>query len=116
MKGHPENCLKETALLAPWRGGRSVLEVEALAGGIMNWNYRVRLAGSAEQFVLRFYDRMPASCAKETRLLELLQGDVPVPGVLFVAPDGANECSHGWSAAKPVVGRVVTFRPGGTAE
>ena len=78
------------ALLAPWRGERSVLDVEVLAGGIMNWNYRFRLAGSAERFVLRFYDRMPASCAKETRLLELLRDDVPVPHVLFVAPDGAN--------------------------
>jgi len=78
------------ALLAPWRGERRVLEVEALAGGIMNWNYRIRLAGCAEQFVLRFYDRMPASCAKETRLLDLLRSDIPVPRVLFVAPNGAN--------------------------
>ena len=78
------------ALLVPWRGERGVLDVEALAGGIMNWNYRIRLAGSAEPFVLRFYDRMPASCSKETRLLELLERDIPVPRVLFVAPDGAS--------------------------
>lgn len=56
----------------------------------MNWNYRLRLAGSAERFVLRFYDRMPASCAKETRLLECVRGDVPVPNVLFVNVDGAD--------------------------
>ena len=67
-----------------------MVEVEPLAGGIMNWNYRIRLADSAERFVLRFYDRMPASCAKETRQLELLGNDVPVPHVLFVNADGAN--------------------------
>jgi aminoglycoside phosphotransferase (APT) family kinase protein len=78
------------ALLAAWRGGRRLLEVEPLAGGIMNWNYRVRLTGSPDRFVLRFYDRMPASCAKETRLLELLCDDVPVPRVHFVSSDGAN--------------------------
>ena len=78
------------ALLAPWRGERRVVDVEALTGGIMNWNYRIRLAESAERFVLRFYDRMPASCAKETRLLELLRDDIPVPRVLFVAANGAN--------------------------
>ena len=78
------------ALLATWRDGRAVAEVAPLSGGIMNWNYRVQLAGSAERFVLRFYDRMPASCAKETRLLELVRGHVPVPTVLFVSADGAN--------------------------
>ena len=77
-------------LLATWRDGRAVAEVAPLSGGIMNWNYRIQLAGSAHRFLLRFYDRMPASCAKETRLLELVRGDVPVPEVLFVNTDGAN--------------------------
>jgi aminoglycoside phosphotransferase (APT) family kinase protein len=78
------------ALLATWRDGRAVAEIAPLSGGIMNWNYRIQFAGSAERFVLRFYDRMPASCAKETRLLELVRGDVPVPEVLFVNAAGAN--------------------------
>lgn len=78
------------ALLAPWRDERTVAEIAPLSGGIMNWNYRVQFTGSAERFVLRFYDRMPASCAKETHLLELVRGDVPVPAVLFVNADGAN--------------------------
>lgn len=78
------------ALLAPWRGGRSVLEAEPLAGGIMNWNYRIRLSGSAERFVLRFYDRAPASCAKEVRVLKRVRGDLPVPAVLFAETGGAR--------------------------
>jgi aminoglycoside phosphotransferase (APT) family kinase protein len=75
------------ALLEPWRGGRSIVEVEPLAGGIMNWNYRIRLSGSAERFVLRFYDRMPESCAKEVRVLSMVRDDVPVPRVLFAESD-----------------------------
>jgi len=77
------------ALLTAWRGDVAVTAVEPLAGGIMNWNYRIRLSGSAEQFVLRFYDRNPESCAKEVKILDLVQSDVPVPRVLFVEPRGA---------------------------
>jgi aminoglycoside phosphotransferase (APT) family kinase protein len=78
------------ALLAAWRGTQSVVFVEPLQGGIMNWNYEIRLSGSAERFVLRFYDRAPASCAKEVRILGLLRGDVPVPQVLHADVNGAG--------------------------
>jgi aminoglycoside phosphotransferase (APT) family kinase protein len=78
------------ALLADWRGSQAVVDVQPLSGGIMNWNYRVRLSGSAECVVLRFYDRMPASCAKEVLILKRLAGDVPVPRVLMATPDGAE--------------------------
>jgi aminoglycoside phosphotransferase (APT) family kinase protein len=89
----PPRLSVETAegLLAPWREGRAVLEVEALAGGIMNWNYRIRLSGSAERYVLRFYDRAPASCAKEIRILGLVSDDVPVARVLFAQPEGTDD-------------------------
>jgi len=78
------------ALLVDWRGARSVVDAEPLAGGIMNWNYRIRLSGSAERFVLRFYDRAPAACAREMRVLDLVRGDVPVPAVLHARPTAAG--------------------------
>ena len=81
------------ALLDPWRDGRSIVEVEPLAGGIMNWNYRIRLSGSAERFVLRFYDRMPESCAKEVRILSTVRDDVPVPRVFFAESASARRGS-----------------------
>src|SRR5262249_34020162 len=77
------------ALLAEWRGDASGATVGPLAGGIMNWNYEIRLNGSVERFVLRFYDRRPESCAKEVKTLDLVRDDVPVPQVLFVEPGGA---------------------------
>jgi aminoglycoside phosphotransferase (APT) family kinase protein len=78
------------SLLAAWRGARRVVQAEPLDGGIMNWNYAIRLSGSAEQFVLRFYDRAPSSCAKEVAVLALVRDDVPVPGVLHAAANGAE--------------------------
>jgi aminoglycoside phosphotransferase (APT) family kinase protein len=82
----------ETAdrLLAGWRGARRVVQAEPLDGGIMNWNYVIRLSGSAERFVLRFYDRSPSACAKEVAVLALVRADVPVPGVLHAAVNGAE--------------------------
>ena len=77
------------ALLEAWRDGHSVVEAQPLSGGIMNWNYCIRLSGSTERFVLRFYDRTPTSCAKEVRILEVVRGTVPVPTVLFAETGGA---------------------------
>ncbi len=77
-------------LLVAWRGAQTVVEAEPLAGGIMNWNYCIRLSDSVERFVLRFYDRNPASCAKEVRVLELVRDEVPVPRVL-VSGEGTGD-------------------------
>lgn len=70
------------ALLEAWRGASRVVSAEPLKGGIMNWNYAIRLSGSPDRFVMRFYDRQPASCAKEVRILALVGDDLPVPRVL----------------------------------
>jgi len=77
------------ALLEDWRGPQHVTSVEPLDGGIMNWNYRVRLSGAADRFVLRFYDRSPSSCAKEVGILALVRNTVPVPEVLHADVAGA---------------------------
>jgi aminoglycoside phosphotransferase (APT) family kinase protein len=78
------------ALLAAWRGTRTVARADPLEGGIMNWNYGIRLSGSPERFVLRFYDRAPASCAREVRILALVRGDLPVPEVLHADVHGTG--------------------------
>jgi aminoglycoside phosphotransferase (APT) family kinase protein len=78
------------ALLADFRGANRVVSAEPLTGGIMNWNYGIRLSGSAERFVLRFYDRSPASCAKEVRILALLGDEIPVPRVLHANLHGSD--------------------------
>ena len=56
-------------LLDAWRGTKRVVSAEPLTGGLMNWNYSIRLSGTPERFVMRFYDRAPDACAKEVRIL-----------------------------------------------
>jgi fructokinase len=72
-------------LLEPWRAARPVTAASFLAGGLMNRNYRVRVGD--DDVALRFYDRDPRSCRKETLLLSELEGHVAVPKVLHVAAD-----------------------------
>jgi aminoglycoside phosphotransferase (APT) family kinase protein len=77
-------------LLAAWRGTNRVVSAAPLVGGLMNWNYAIRLSGTTERFVLRFYNRSPDACAKEVRLLEPLCGDLPVPHVLHAEVQGVG--------------------------
>jgi aminoglycoside phosphotransferase (APT) family kinase protein len=56
----------------------------------MNWNYGIRLSGTSERFVVRFYDRAPDCCAKEVRILGRLAADLPVPRVLHAEVHGVG--------------------------
>jgi aminoglycoside phosphotransferase (APT) family kinase protein len=74
-------------VLATARLSDSVKRIELLAGGLVNTNYRLDLAGG-ETLVLRLYDRDGSACAREAALLRLVSGTVPVPAVVHVEPDG----------------------------
>jgi aminoglycoside phosphotransferase (APT) family kinase protein len=78
------------ALLSNWRAANRVVSIEPLAGGLMNWNYAIRLSGSPERFVLRFYDRAPETGVREVRILELVGADLPVPRVFHWDVTGAE--------------------------
>jgi aminoglycoside phosphotransferase (APT) family kinase protein len=72
------------SLLEPWAGGRPISDAAFLRGGLMNRNYRVRVG--TDDVVLRFYDRTPAACAKETAILQAIAGIVEAPKVLYADP------------------------------
>ena len=65
--------------------GQPVTDVQLLAGGLRNSNYRVRL-GSGDA-VLRIYAAEAAACARESRLFALLRDSVPVPRLLAACCD-----------------------------
>jgi Ser/Thr protein kinase RdoA (MazF antagonist) len=65
----------------------SVRCVELLAGGLVNTNYRLDLTGG-ETLVLRLYNRDGSVCARESALLRLVSGHVPVPAVVHTEPNG----------------------------
>jgi aminoglycoside phosphotransferase (APT) family kinase protein len=78
----PMSCAEADELLEPWRGSLAVTAVSQLEGGLMNRIYRVQLGD--DTVALRFYDRDPRACAKETSILRDAHGIVAVPEVLFV--------------------------------
>jgi aminoglycoside phosphotransferase (APT) family kinase protein len=73
-----------TQMLDPWLAGREIIDVDLMAGGLVNRNFLLRLDGRPRECVLRLYDRDPATCAKEVAVLGLIGREVPVPRVLFV--------------------------------
>jgi aminoglycoside phosphotransferase (APT) family kinase protein len=71
--------------------GRRIANMERLAEGLCNFNYRIDFDPPAEPVVLRIYGRDPAACRKEAGLLRLLHGTIPVPEVLHVHAQGCDE-------------------------
>ena len=66
-----------------------VTAIEHLADGIANTSFRLQLA-SGDSLVLRSYRRDPAACAKEVALHALVRGTVPVPEIVYAAPNGID--------------------------
>lgn len=73
-----------TDLLQPVFPGRRIVEAEILTAGLCNTNYKIRIAGYDDPFVLRLYIRSRAACQKDYDLFNLIQTRVPVPELLYV--------------------------------
>ena len=67
---------------------RRVVEIQPLAEGLRNANFKLRLDSTPESIVLRIYEHDASLCQKEVDLLRLVSGPVPVPEVLYAEPRG----------------------------
>jgi aminoglycoside phosphotransferase (APT) family kinase protein len=67
------------------------LELDPLADGFRNSNFKLRIDSLAEPMVLRIYEHDPTLCQKEVDLLRFLSGSVPVPEVIHAAPQAAED-------------------------
>jgi len=67
-----------------------VSEALPLTGGLRNANFKLRLE-TGRAVVLRIYEHDASLCQKEIDLLRLLDGAVPVPGVIHAEPRGLDE-------------------------
>jgi aminoglycoside phosphotransferase (APT) family kinase protein len=65
-----------------------VLDVQPLADGWRNANFRVRLDSAPRLIVLRIYEHDASICQKEVDLIGLLAASVPVPEVIHAEPRG----------------------------
>ncbi len=91
------------AALAPAGWAGRLERWQALTGGLVNTNLRLWLRNPCASVVLRIYTRDPQACGRETRLLQLLQGTVPVPRALFVEPS-ADLLGHPYSLLEWIEG------------
>jgi aminoglycoside phosphotransferase (APT) family kinase protein len=84
-----------TTLIQPAFPGQSVVANELTSGGLVNTNVRLELSAHPRPVLLRLHTRdpnadaaaMPEVAAKEAALHRLLAPKLPVPQVLFAAPD-----------------------------
>src|SRR5260370_10585701 len=71
------------AMLRPLFGDRRVESAEPLTGGFVNTNYRVRLAGLDDAFVLRSYVRDAGACQRDRDIIARVRGSVPLAAGLY---------------------------------
>jgi aminoglycoside phosphotransferase (APT) family kinase protein len=66
-----------------------LLDIQPLSGGARDTNYRLLRSAQPEPVVLRLHTADPTACRREERLLDLVEGSVPVPRVLRVEPSAS---------------------------
>jgi aminoglycoside phosphotransferase (APT) family kinase protein len=99
-------------LIAPVFAPRDAISAQQLSGGLANTNYRVRVAGMRETFVLRLYTRDPGACRTEVAIYNLVQDRVPVPGILYADVNGERMGTpyilSEWVEGTPLVDLLAT--------
>ena len=84
-----------------------VFDMQPLADGLRNSNFRLRLDSAPYPLVLRIYEHDGALCQKELDLIRLVGGLVPVPEVIHAEPAGMEDVPP-FTLARYVEG--ITFR------
>ncbi len=79
-----------TSMLQPIFPGKQVVEAELLTAGLCNTNYKIKVSGLADAFVLRLYIRNRAACQKDYDIFNLVQKHVPVPELLYIDSEGSR--------------------------
>jgi aminoglycoside phosphotransferase (APT) family kinase protein len=64
---------------------------ELLNGGAINLSYLLRFDDTAAPVVLRIFVRDPAVCQKEIQLLRSVSKLLPVPELIYAAPNGEDD-------------------------
>jgi hypothetical protein len=67
-----------------------VEDVQPLADGLRDANFKLQLASTPELIVLRIYEHDTSLCQKEVDLIRLVGRSVPVPAVIHAEPHGVG--------------------------
>lgn len=76
-----------TQLIKPFEADGKVTEISRLTGGKRTTNYKVRLAPSNIDVVLRIYPQNDSICHKELAVQKRLQNIIPIPEVYYLSTD-----------------------------
>src|SRR5579859_6070999 len=76
------------SMLHPVFPGRQITSVELLTAGLVNTNYKIRVSGLDEAFVLRIYLRDHEACSRDRAIFEMVEDSVPVPKLLYTHTAG----------------------------
>ena len=70
---------------------RRVLEVQPLADGLRNANFKLQIDPKPDWIVLRLYEHDASLCQKELDVMRLAGPSVPTPEILHAEPRGLDE-------------------------
>jgi len=70
---------------------RRLLEIQPLADGLRNANFKLRIESETEWVVLRLYEHDASLCHKEIDVMRLVGRSVPTPEVLYAEARGLDE-------------------------
>ncbi len=79
-----------TSLLQLAFPGKQVIAMELLTDGHCNTNYKIKLSGLDDTFVVRFYARDRTTCQKDLDIFNLVAERVPVPEILYADTNGSH--------------------------
>ncbi|HTI14276.1 MAG TPA: aminoglycoside phosphotransferase family protein [Dictyobacter sp.] len=71
------------SMLQPAFAGKRLTSAELLTGGKCNTNYKIRIEGLTDTFVLRIYVRDISACERERDLFALIGKHIPVPEIVY---------------------------------
>jgi aminoglycoside phosphotransferase (APT) family kinase protein len=71
------------SLLQPVFPGRTLDSVELLTAGKCNTNYKIKVSGHSESYVLRIHVRDPMGGERDRNIFRWIEERVPVPDVLY---------------------------------
>lgn len=83
------NINNETAnkLIKPLDAKKEVESIELLPGGRSTANYKIRIKGLKQIFVLRIYPKVDHTCHKEFTVYNTVKDYIPVPEIYYINDD-----------------------------
>ena len=78
-----------TEIIQPIFPGQSVIDFQLMTEGLINTNYKIHVSNYDHPLLMRIYACDPDACQRETEIMSLIRGTVPVPEVIYSCTSNA---------------------------